>query len=72
MYKARGATTTRRQRLTPGSNLCECPVCGEEFRSPEGFELHRRGTIDARRCLTPREMVARGLRRNAEGWWVTR
>jgi hypothetical protein len=71
MFNARTTTTTRR-RLTHGSNLCECPTCGEQFLAPHGFDKHRVGPMDQRRCLTPDEMARRGLRRNERDWWVTR
>lgn len=41
------------------------------FNSTAAFEKHRTGPMDARRCLTPSEMRARGMAQ-ANGWWVTK
>ena len=72
MFTAKATTTTRRRRLTIGSNLCLCTTCGEEFLSVTGFDKHRVGPMDKRRYLTPDEMPERGMRRNAKNWWVTK
>jgi len=59
------------QHLTPGSGVCQCAACGAFFRSPFAFDRHRTGQIEARRCLTPGEMRAAGMSRNARGLWIT-
>jgi hypothetical protein len=52
---------------------CECRGCGELFNSVKSFDRHRRGTYTppARRCLSPDEMRAKGMTRNAAGYWIT-
>jgi hypothetical protein len=55
-----------------------CRSCGEDFAGDTYFDRHRIGTHDylwsperedGRRCLDADEMLAVGLRRNAEGRW---
>jgi len=54
-----------------------CSECGETFGSDSGFVRHQVTTTgqpgyDADydwRCATPDEMEARGLHRDAKGWW---
>ena len=50
-------------------NRCECPTCGEVFRSTAAFDKHRTGKhgID-RRCMTTAEMVGRGMAKAKSGW----
>jgi hypothetical protein len=40
------------------------------------FEKHRRGDFgneeNPRRCLTPMQMNAQGMAKNADGFWVTK
>jgi hypothetical protein len=43
-----------------GSQACECGACGQWFGGLTGFDMHRVGDYDNRRCLTPKEIVARG------------
>lgn len=50
---------------------CRCGGCGERFNSVSGFDRHRVGPPDARRCLTPAELVAKGWLVNSAGFWVT-
>ena len=68
---ARSDEGDAKPHLPIGSALCLCTVCGEHFRSPTGFDRHRTGPVEARRCLTPEEMAARGMSRNARGYWIT-
>jgi len=45
--------------------------CGEHFNSTYAFDKHRTGPWSARRCLSPDEMRAKGMVRNADGWWLS-
>lgn len=57
-------------RLTGQRN--QCPSCGELFNSNAAFDRHRTGVFGVdRRCMTVPEMRARGMAKNASGWWVT-
>jgi hypothetical protein len=57
--------------LTSGTRRCQCPTCGEYFRSESGFDRHRVGSFETgRRCLTQEEMLERGLVRDERGLWV--
>ena len=55
----------------------ECSGCGELFNSTAAFDKHRTGSFGfhgkgvTRRCRTPAEMLAKGMAKNAGGWWVT-
>jgi hypothetical protein len=53
----------------------QCPTCNEYFNSTAAFEKHRTGEFgnphDPRRCLKVTEMVAKGMAKNADGYWVT-
>jgi hypothetical protein len=52
---------------------CRCPSCGQLFNSTRSFDEHRTGDYAvARRCLSTVEMLARGMRQNASGFWLTR
>jgi hypothetical protein len=64
------ATKETRAPLRPGTGVCECAGCGERFKSVTSFDRHRTGPQDARRCLSPAEMRARGMSVNAHGQWV--
>jgi hypothetical protein len=55
--------------LKPGTGLCQCAACDGYFGSVRGFDRHRVGPQDARRCLTPDEIAATGLSRDARGIW---
>jgi hypothetical protein len=50
----------------------QCGACHEIFASTQAFDAHRIGrfTRNARRCLTKREMQARGMIKNSKGWWM--
>lgn len=56
-------------KLTGDRN--QCPGCSVYFNSTRAFEKHRVGShgVD-RRCLTPTEMLQRGMAQNAAGFWV--
>jgi len=51
---------------------CRCTGCGERFNSIAAFDRHRIGTGGERRCMTPDEMRAAGMRRNRLGRWICR
>lgn len=60
----------------PASVWCECPGCGEGFGAATLFAAHRvgqpglrNGTHNRRRCLSPKEMQARGWARDSKGLW---
>jgi hypothetical protein len=61
-------------KLTGDRN--QCPRCAEFFNSTVAFEKHRRGDFgneeNPRRCLTPMQMNAQGMAKNADGFWVTK
>jgi hypothetical protein len=49
----------------------QCPGCSEYFNSTHAFEKHRAGVFGvSRRCLTPDEMSAKGMAKNAAGFWI--
>lgn len=56
-------------RLTGDRNQCQ--GCKAYFNSTAAFDKHRTGQhgVD-RRCLTSDEMTARGMAKNAGGFWV--
>lgn len=50
----------------------ECPACGELFNSTKAFDKHRIGAHGVnRQCMEPDHMIAIGMAKNADGWWVT-
>jgi len=50
---------------------CQCAACKEYFNSIAGFDKHPVGPYDARKCLTPEEMLALGMSKNEAGFWIT-
>jgi len=59
-----------------GSTWCECSVCGQGFGGVTLFDKHRvgdhgvrDGTANRRRCLTAREMAAKGWHQDGKGLW---
>lgn len=54
-----------------GNDRCQCAGCGNYFRSTAAFDKHRTGKAGERRCRSTDEMLARGMVRNAGGWWVS-
>lgn len=61
-----------------GMKLEHCPVCHETFTCTAAGDMHRVGRHgvtagpDRRRCLTPEEMLDKGMTRNTHGRWATR
>lgn len=50
----------------------QCRGCGEFFNSTFAFDKHRTGDFGKnRRCLTPDEMRAKGMSKNAAGFWIS-
>jgi hypothetical protein len=55
---------------------CRCSNCGELFNSTAAHVKHRRGEYRmsppdyGRRCLTPDEMLAAKMAKNAAGFWI--
>jgi hypothetical protein len=64
--------TPKTPQLWPGGKTCQCAACEEFFLSVSGFDMHRVGDPDRRRCLTPDEMRALGMSKNAGGLWITK
>jgi hypothetical protein len=58
-------------KLPVGSGRARCTVCGLYFGSVAGFDKHRTGEPDARRCMTEAQMRAKGMVVNDKGFWVT-
>jgi hypothetical protein len=52
-------------------NRCQCPACGECFNSVFGFDRHRVGGWDNRRCLSIAAMLDKGFSRASSGFWIT-
>lgn len=50
---------------------CLCRACGEYFNSTKAFDMHRRGPMEDRVCLTPTRMSEKGMSKNAKGFWIT-
>lgn len=54
-----------------------CGVCAEYFNSPAAFDKHRTGEYTqrspgyGRRCLSPEEMLLKGMVKTVAGYWVT-
>ena len=62
----------------PAKILNYCSACDQDFGGERAFDLHRVGdhaydyTVqhpDGRRCLTPDEMLGRGMYLNSSGRW---
>jgi hypothetical protein len=50
----------------------QCQGCKEYFNSTFAFDKHRTGDFGKdRRCMTAEEMQARGMVKNAAGFWVS-
>lgn len=51
----------------------QCAGCGEYFNSSFSFDKHRAGehTDNGRYCLTPEQMRAKGMDKNAAGFWIS-
>jgi hypothetical protein len=49
----------------------QCPTCGEYFTRNSVFDKHRTGNFvpPQRRCLSPAEMVSKGMFLGNDGFW---
>lgn len=57
--------------LRPGARAQHCTACHETFTGTASGDEHRVGPFpDGRRCLTPDEMRAKGMRQGRTGMWV--
>ncbi|WP_419763410.1 hypothetical protein [Cutibacterium avidum] len=60
-----------------GSRTEHCRVCHQTFASTTAGDMHRKGDHgvtagpNRRRCLTADEMIAKGMARNADGYWTS-
>jgi gp42 len=60
-----------------GLKLEHCPLCHETFTCTAAGDMHRVGRHGVtagpsrRRCLTPEEMLDKGMTRNTRGRWAT-
>lgn len=52
-----------------GHAVCHCTQCHLTFTAAGGFDYHRTGPSDDRRCRTPDELTAAGYQPNDEGRW---
>ena len=48
---------------------CECGACGLFFTSVTSFDEHRVGPVEDRRCLTPAELIEKGLVLRDDHFW---
>jgi hypothetical protein len=57
--------------LKVGKSRNQCSGCLTFFNSLRAFEKHRTGKhgVD-RRCMTPDEMLAKGMSINEAGYWI--
>lgn len=51
-----------------GTDKCLCRGCGEYFNSTAAFDKHRLSG----KCLTPQEMLDKGMGQKDSGHWVTK
>jgi hypothetical protein len=59
----------RAMKLT--GDRCQCAACDEYFNSTSAFNKHRRGKHTVKRyCLSPTEMINKGMAKNKAGFWV--
>lgn len=49
--------------------VCWCQACGLVFTGVAGFDAHRTGPWEARRCLTTDELREKGYEPNEHGRW---
>ena len=55
-----------------GHSRNQCAGCSEYFNSTAAFEKHRTGKFGVNRCcMTPQEMEAKKMLKNADGFWIT-
>jgi hypothetical protein len=57
------------QRRKLKGNQCQCSGCGEAFRTVRGFDEHRTGKGDDRRCNAPAVLREWGFTLDAQGFW---
>lgn len=58
--------------LTLSGDRNQCCGCHEYFNSTFAFDKHRTGEFGKdRRCLTSDEMRAKGMSKNAAGFWIS-
>lgn len=51
----------------------QCQGCKSYFNSTTAFEKHRVGEFGVdRRCLSADEMQAKGMKVNADGFWISK
>jgi hypothetical protein len=55
--------------MPPTTGLAHCAVCHLTFGSARGFDDHRVGGDETRRCLTERELRAKKYGPNERGAW---
>ena len=55
-----------------GNQRNQCQGCKQYFNSNGAFDKHRTGKhgVD-RRCMTPDEMIAKGMSKNKKDMWIT-
>lgn len=59
--------------LLIGSPRCQCSACGEYFKSPTSFDMHRIWLANRTRgCETVKRMLGRGMCKNAAGFWISK
>lgn len=58
-------------KLPNKTNYCKCTLCGEYFNSPAGFDKHRVGGWNDRRCLSEIEMREINMDKNKKGYWLS-
>ncbi len=57
------------QALPTGMRVCHCAGCHSTFAGVQPFDIHRRGTSSARRCIPDSERAASGLGQDIRGVW---
>jgi hypothetical protein len=58
-------------KLNAGSMANQCSACGQLFRAVTTHTAHRTGRFGFdRRCMSPDEMLAFGLKLNVRGQWI--
>lgn len=58
--------------LPPGGRAEHCPCCHLVFVGSRAGNIHRVGPFEPagmRRCLTPKEMLSRGMTLDRRGYW---
>jgi hypothetical protein len=52
-----------------GQRICHCPTCHLTFTAVGGFDFHRIGRDDSRRCRNPAELRDAGYEPNPDNQW---